>query len=101
MLTAAYLALCVQVADLSALYLSFEPSGATMEEETADAGIRWSQQLRQVANDDAAFVAAMHDGFRDAMALDGAGLGTQWTACVVAIDAADTTPDTPTPGGKG
>lgn len=95
--SAIYLALCVQVADLSSLYLSFEPTGATLEEQMDEAEVRWVEQLRQETPNDADYVAAMHDGFIQAMALDGTQFWAQWEDCQVQLDA----PIAPPPGEKG
>lgn len=92
-----YLALCVQVADLSSLYLSFEPTGAALEEQMDEAEIRWVEQLRQQTPNDADYLAAMHDGFVQAMAMDGTQFWAQWGQCVAELDA----PTSPLPGAKG
>jgi microcystin degradation protein MlrC len=94
--SAALLALCVQVADLSSLYLSFEPTGAALEQTMDEAEIRWVERLRAEVGDDAAFVAVMHDGFVSAMQLDGAAFWDQWGACQASLDAGS-----PAPGQKG
>lgn len=94
--TAALLALCVQVADLSSLYLSFEPTGASLEQTMDEAEIRWVEQLRAEVGSDAAFVSAMHDGFVSAMQLDGAAFWDQWGTCQANLDAG-----TIAPGQKG
>lgn len=93
--TAALLALCVQVADLSSLYLSFEPTGRDLEVQMNDAELRWVERLRAETGDDAAFVAAMHDGFIVAMQMDGSQFWTQWDTCQASLDG------TSTPGRKG
>lgn len=97
--SAALLALCVQVADLSSLYLSFEPTGAALEEQMDAAEIRWVDQLRGETGDDATYVAAMHDGFIAVMAMDGQTFWAQWNQCQASLDGASSSP-TPD-GGKG
>ena len=82
----ALLALCVQVADLTSLYVSFEPTGQALMERMDEAEMRWVERLRAEAGDDAAFVAAMHDGFILAMALDGRSFFTQIEACERQLD---------------
>jgi hypothetical protein len=86
--TAALLALCVQVADLSSLYLSFEPTGASLEQVMDEAEIRWVEQLRAEVGSDAAFVSAMQ--------LDGAAFWDQWGTCQANLDTG-----TVAPGQKG
>lgn len=83
--SAALLALCVQVADLSSLYLSFEPSGQYLEQQMDHAEVRWVEALRTETVDDASYVAAMHDGFRDAMAMDGQAMWAQWEQCLIEL----------------
>lgn len=95
--SALYLALCVQVADLSSLYLSFEPTGAALEEQMDEAEVRWVDQLRRETPSDADFVAAMHDGFVEAMAMDGTQVWAQWGQCLAELDG----PTSPTPDAKG
>lgn len=95
--SAALLALCVQVADLSSLYLSFEPTGAVLEEQMDEAEIRWVERLRLETGDDATYVAAMHDGFVEVMAMDGSQFWGQWQQCQLELDGSGS----PTPGGKG
>lgn len=95
--TTVYIALCVQVADLSSLYLSFEPTGSAVGEQMDQAEVRWAEQLRQETPDNADYVAAMHDGFIQAMAMDGTQFWAQWEDCQVQLDA----PLAPPPGEKG
>lgn len=97
--SAALLALCVQVADLSSLYLSFHPSGAALEEVFDEAELRWVDQLRAEVPDDGEFVVYMHDGFIEAMAMNGQTFWAQWNQCQVMLDGA-TSPTTPV-NGKG
>lgn len=93
---AIYLALCVQVADLSSLYLSFEPSGADLEEQMDSAEIRWVEQLRRETPADHTYLAAMHDGFVLAMEMSGEEFYAQWQDCQANLDGIPTPP-----GGKG
>lgn len=95
--TTLYLALCVQVADLSSLYLSFEPTGAALEEQMDEAELRWVERLRAETGDDSTYVAAMHDGFVQAMSMDGTQFWDQWEQCLAQLD----DPGFPTPGEKG
>jgi hypothetical protein len=96
--TAALLALCVQVADLSSLYLSFEPTGQALEAQMDDAEIRWVERLRAEVGDDGSYIIHMHDGFIEAMSLEGAAFWAQWESCQAQLDPATSTP---TPGVKG
>lgn len=95
--TAVYIALCVQVADLSSLYVMFAPDTASQSAPMDDAAVRWADQLRQETSSDGEYVAAMHDGFIQAMALNGSQFWAQWEDCQVQLDA----PIAPPPGEKG
>ncbi|MBV6656925.1 MAG: hypothetical protein KI785_04070 [Devosiaceae bacterium] len=84
--SAALLALCIQVADLSSLYLSFEDRPSALMDQMDEAEIRWIEQLRTEVGTDEALVAAMQDGFVAAMELDGAAFYAQWEACLADLD---------------
>ena len=101
MLEAALLALCIQTADLSSLYLSFDPRASEQEEAMDQMEVRWAERLRGLSADDAAFVVSMHDGFIAAMQMDGQALWAQWENCQTELESPASPSPTSPPCRKG
>lgn len=75
------LALCSQIADLTALYLSLAESALSQSDVAGDLAFDWSERLWSAVGNEARYTALMHDGFVEAMRLNGVGFEAQMTSC--------------------